>query len=115
MSNNPLLDQCDQCPHCLKLRRQHDQAGVSLGRQALIRGARNDRQRGSAFKKFSFNASSRVAEFATEGFVTVRSLTQLRRSVAVAKSLPDTDRPEPREPLARTRCEFAAQFACASI
>ena len=44
MSNNPLLDRCDQRPHRLELRRQHDQAGVSLGLQALIRGARNDRQ-----------------------------------------------------------------------
>ena len=31
---------CDQRPHRLKLRRQHDQARVSLGRHTLIRGAR---------------------------------------------------------------------------
>jgi hypothetical protein len=73
-------------------------------------------------------AASRAAAFDAISFVSASStgaarsdvrkcllLAQLRRTVAVAKSLPDAGRPEPREPFARTRYESAAQLASASI
>ena len=42
--NDPFLDRSDHRLHRLKLRRQHDEAGVSIDRQARILFARNDLQ-----------------------------------------------------------------------
>ena len=60
LPNDPFLDRSDHRLHSLKLRRQHDQAGVSIDRQARIPILRNDRQQ--LFDPFA-PLRSRYAEF----------------------------------------------------